>query len=274
MKLRSMLSLGVALFGLGAQGVRAEPEPFHALLSPDFICVPLGATFSVAFAVDSTAQQFNGYEVTIEHDPAILSFQSVAQGSLMTTACPNRFVSTTQTDSTVTYTHVILCSGVNVNGPGELSVYTYTADAIGSSPLHIASQPDQTFYDAGLYVWPNHPTRPRQVSFTDALVVVYDASAVEEGALPSPPLHVWPNPTRERTEVAWSVSRPGPVTLRLFDLSGREWWRWSRSDVPVGPLHVVWSQGDLGDQRLPTGTYFLEARAGAERSGARVLLVR
>ena len=78
-------------------------------------------------------------------------------------SCPNRFTNLASTDSTVTYTHVVLCGGLSLDGPGELSRYTFEGLAVGVSPADIVSDVSCTFFDAGKCVGPDHPTRPRDV---------------------------------------------------------------------------------------------------------------
>jgi hypothetical protein len=153
---------------------KAQPAPFNAFLEPEFQRIALGDTARLAFAVDSTATQFNGYGVTLGFDPVMAAFDTVTEGQLMKDACgnPNFFPSAVVTDSTVFVDHVILCAGVSVSGPGELSVFRFDPLAEGLSEVRILTDPDFLFYDAGIYVNPSHPTFPRQVFLENAWIAV------------------------------------------------------------------------------------------------------
>lgn len=272
------ITLAAAALALGASSAAAV-EPFHALMDPNFLCVPLGSTITVAFAVDSTAQQFNGYEVTIKHDPGILTYLGLQEGSLMTSACPNRFHIESTTDSTVTYAHVVLCNGVSLNGPGELSLYTFSCDQVGTTHLEIVSNPDRTFYDAGLYIWPLHPTRPRQVSFSNAEIVVFDATSV--GDMPAGlrtdltlRLEVTPNPNRGTGALSFRTEAPGPAAFSLFDAGGRLVGQRVLDQVPAGPQRIVWETQDLAPGRLSAGTYFARVLTREGSGVTRFVVVR
>ena len=257
----------------------AAVEPFHALMDPSFLCVPLGSSITVAFAVDSTAHQFNGYEVTIKHDPSILTYLGLQEGALMTSSCPNRFHVETTTDSTVTYAHVVLCNGVSLDGPGQLSLYTFRCDQVGDTHLEIVSNPDRTFYDAGLYVWPLHPTRPRQVTFANAEIVVFDATAVGDlpaglNTDPTLRLEVTPNPNRGAGALSFRIETPGPAALTLFDAGGRVVGQRVLSHVPAGPQRIVWESRDLTPGRLSAGTYFARLLTPEGSGVARFVVLR
>ncbi len=273
---RALLAM---LIGFGMVRPAAAVEDFHALIDPSFLCVPLGSTITLAFAVDSTAHQFNGYEVTIKHDPSILTYQGLAEGALMTSSCPNRFQFATTTDSSVTFAHVVLCNGVSLDGPGELSRYTFSCDEVGVTQIEIISDPDRTFFDAGLYIWPLHATRPRQVSFSNAEIVVYDASDVSS---PIPGMRtertlrvsVNPNPNQGIGALLFRLGSPGSAVVDLFDARGRSVERRVMEDVPAGAQSIVLGEGDQTSRRLPAGTYFARVLTSEGVGYSRFVVVR
>jgi hypothetical protein len=251
-------------------------EEFNAYLLPDTSVVAQGATFDVSFEVDASAHSFNGYEVRIHWNPRTLSLVSVHEGSLMTDFCPNRFTNLSQTDSTVTYTHVVLCNGLSLNGPGVLSRFTFIADSIGVSPLMIFSNPDQTFYDAGRYVNPNHPTYPRQVVLHDAVVVVADPTsgissphASDAGRLE---IRITPNPATRSGAIRFGLARETPVRVEVLDVQGRLVWEWGEETAGPGAVDLEWQGIDRNGARVSSGIYFCRVRAGSE-SGVRTLVL-
>ena len=176
----------------------------------------------------------------------------------MTGACGNTFRILTETDSTLTYGHSLLCSGVSLNGPGLLSTYHFRGLVNGTSPLTIISNPDRSFGDAGLYVSPNHPTFPRQVIFHNAEIIVGPQSGIESGAVPPLEFRLEqnvPNPFSFATAIPFELAAAGPVALEIFDVAGRRVWADSAA-LPPGAHRITW-RGNAPDQApLPSGIYF------------------
>ena len=250
-----------------------EPAPFHALIDPPLVPDAIvGQELELHFAVDSTAMQFNGYEVTIQYDPTILEFEGVDEGALMTGACAQTFEILAETDSTITYTHVLLCSGVSADGPGVLSTFRFRPLALGTSPIVVTSNPNRTFVDAGVWVSPAHPTFPRQVSFEDGLVIVVDPTS--EAPMPSAPsiglrLEVWPNPVVDAAQLRVLSSREGWFDAEVVDVAGRQVWSqraWAESNEP---LSLEWTP-----PRGRSGVYFVRARLADRTVMERVVSVR
>lgn len=255
-----------------AQG-RGEVPEFHCFLRPTVLCEALVEDIlEVHFEVDSTAMGFNGYELTLHFDPAILEPLGVVEGTLMTDACVSRFQNVTTTDSTLTFSHVVLCAGVSLDGPGRLSTYRFRAVGAGESEIRIASDPDRLFVDAGLWVWPLHPTDPRQVVFLDegktTICVSDPGSAGVEGPLDeadvdplasSVPLslRLVPNPGRDvRIELRGAPA--GWVEVELLGPDGR---RLARRNLMLSPqANASLSIEELAGPELPAGSYFVRAR--------------
>ncbi|MCA9727993.1 MAG: hypothetical protein KC729_09945 [Candidatus Eisenbacteria bacterium] len=257
------------------------PDEFHALLDPtlyDFVL--LGDDFYVSFAVDSTAMQFNGYEVRVEFDPTYLDFTGVVEGSLMTEACPTRFRNLAQTDSSVVYTHVVLCAGVSLDGPGVLSEFHFKALTVGETDVRITSDPNETFVDAGIWVNPDHPTYPRQVSFTDSHVIILDpTSDVEPSDPPVMPtdglrLSVWPQPMTDRASLRIDPTGTGWIITEIVNVEGRQIWDDRSWGEPGSPLRLEWSGRTRTGERVGAGTYFVRATQGNRSAVQRIVTVR
>jgi hypothetical protein len=197
--------------------------------------------------------------ITIQYDPDIVDFlPPVIEGQLMLEACGNTFKVLTQTDSTVTYTHAILCAGVALDGPGVLSVYRFRGLAIGVSPITITSDPDRSFLNEGLYINPNHPTFPRQVIFHDAEIRVLEPAGMDSGEVPPLQFRLEqnvPNPFSIATAVGFELGAAGPVALEIFDVTGRRVWA-DYAELPPGHHQVIWRGTGLDAMALPSGIYF------------------
>jgi hypothetical protein len=80
---------------------------------------------------------------------------------------------------------------------------------------------------------------------------------------------VYPIPARDQATVAFDLPAASRVSLRLFDLSGREvaapmseWMTQGRHDVP------------LRTNGLPAGAYYYELRAGNALETRKLLVTR
>jgi hypothetical protein len=267
--------LGVVTLGGPARAV----DPFHAFLLPtlpDTVYAPIGTNVLVPFWVDTSALHFNGYDLLVGCDPAVVTPDSVLEGSLFVNACPNRWLHVTLTDSSFAVSHVLLCAGVAVDGPGTLCQLLLHADTLGVSPLDILSEPDRTFYDEGLYVWPEHPTRPRQVYLHSAVVLVFDPTAgVPAGALPrrTDSLRIYPNPSDGDCRLEFDLPAAGEARLVLAGPDGRLLGSWSCPRLEAGGQSLVWSTRERLGMPLPRGVYYfrLEADSGVFTGGLSIL---
>jgi hypothetical protein len=275
-------ALGLALasgLALAPSLLAAQPAEFRAFLRPETSATEPGQAVDIRFEVDASGQHFNAYAVTIAFDPAIVDFEPpVVEGSLMTGVCGQTIAFPEVTDSTVTYTHAILCAGQTVNGPGILSTYRFRALANGSSPIRIVSDPSCTFADAGVCVNPAHPTLPRQVVFTNAEIQVGPPVAVASGELsPSPEvflLPIAPNPFRPATALRFELDRSLPVVLAIHDAAGRQVWERAWPDLAPGRHETWWSGRDGAGAPVPSGIYFLRLVAGDAVQTRKLSLVR
>jgi hypothetical protein len=261
-------------------------EEFQAFLLPDTIRTGPDSLVSVRFEVDSTAHSFNGYRITVEYDPAIVAFITEAEGHLMVDRCPERFTRIAMSDSSITYSHSVLCDGLSLDGPGVLSVFTFRALALGMSHLRITSDPDRSFCDGGLYIWPGHPTYPRQVILHDAVILVLDpASDAPDGGgqmIGSPAVcagptrieWVQPNPFQARSEIRFQVGAAGLLDLSIFDVMGRHVRTIVDGTIGPGPHVEVWDGLRQDGRSAASGRYYCVLRAGSRMDRVPLVLAR
>lgn len=252
---------------------------FHAYLLPDVSVTQIGEAIEVRFEVDSTAVEFNGYQVTIQYDPAIVSLLAVNEGALMTGACGSTFFVVNETDTTVTVTHVILCgpNPASLDGPGVLSTFRFAGVQEGESPLVFLSDPDSTFADGGTPINPNHPTLPRQVFLHPATVRVTGNIGVE-GQSPASRLVLEqnvPNPFNPATVIGFATRAAGAVRLEIFDAAGRSVRRWSWSELPAGRHQVRWDAlRTAGRGELASGIYIYRLASPTGLASRKMTLIR
>ena len=64
------------------------------------------------------------------------------------------------------------------------------------------------------------------------------------------------------------------VTVRLYDVSGREVASVFRGRLPEGGARVVWDGTDSSGHRAASGVYFARAEAGGELASSKVVYLR
>jgi hypothetical protein len=158
-----------------------------------------------------------------------------------------------------------------VDGPGVLITWTFTALACTEpdlpTPLLFDSDPDRMFADAGLWVWPGHPTFPRQVVAADtALVVCVPLGADPSASAVSTPTRVWPNPWRGPGPATLSLGDlgRGPGRVTLYAVNGRRLWETAVA-ADAGTLRLPW---------LPAGVYLCQATRGESHHTGRFTRLR
>jgi len=118
---------GIALALATAAPFTPASADVSVSIYPHTICAEPQQLFTAYLWVDVAGSGFDGYETRIRFDPELLDFVSVRQESLMTDLCYNTWWRHNETDSTVWISHVALCGGDTLSGPGALSAITFRA---------------------------------------------------------------------------------------------------------------------------------------------------
>lgn len=84
-----------------------------------------------------------------------------------------------------------------------------------------------------------------------------------------------PNPLHESTQVEYRLRERAPVSIGVFDASGRRVRRLlSGESVAAGPHAIDWdARNDLG-RHVPAGLYFMKISAGREAEKSRLVVVK
>jgi hypothetical protein len=82
-------------------------------------------------------------------------------------------------------------------------------------------------------------------------------------------LTVGPSPSSGGVDVEFELPRAARVSLRVFDIGGREIATLDRGDHPAGRDRLRWDT-----RGIASGLYFCELIAGADRAVRRLLVVR
>ena len=87
------------------------------------------------------------------------------------------------------------------------------------------------------------------------------------------PITVWPNPFGPTASIAYSISSPAEVKLRIYDVSGRLVQTLVDGVRAKGEYSVSWDSRDARGMEAPPGVYFLRLETGTQvRTGTIVLL--
>ena len=80
-----------------------------------------------------------------------------------------------------------------------------------------------------------------------------------------------PNPFSRATRLTFTLAHAGPVSLRVFDVHGREVRTLVRATRSAGSNTVTWDGRDAGGAGAPVGIYFLRLEADGQALARRII---
>lgn len=83
----------------------------------------------------------------------------------------------------------------------------------------------------------------------------------------------YPNPFRTSTTISYTVERPGPVAIEIFDVVGRSVRRLVEEDRPRGSYTATWDGTDDRGQPVASGRYFYRLRIGDSVGSKQVIRI-
>jgi hypothetical protein len=72
----------------------------------------------------------------------------------------------------------------------------------------------------------------------------------------------FPNPFNPSTNIPFILARSGLVTIKIYDLMGREIITLLDSDKNEGSYHVTWLGKDKFGESMPSGIYIYQIKSG------------
>ena len=267
MTIRACCFLSLALASLLTAPALAD---VHVAILPSPVMVNPGDIFDVELTITEEGAPFNGYDAIVGYDPAALTFlqrpQADQEGPLMTLACPNRFhvFTADAAQGRLSISHVLLCAGVNVTGPGVVYRLRFQAGPQeGATTLALLE--GTAFYRAGNYVTPVH--------MTNASVLIGISTGTPAPAAGTLALRAAPNPFNPSTTFAFAAVDAGPARLALYDARGQLVRVLLDEAVAAGPRHVRWDGTDGGGRPVAAGVYVARLDVAGRRAVSRVTLV-
>jgi flagellar hook assembly protein FlgD len=100
-----------------------------------------------------------------------------------------------------------------------------------------------------------------------------DAAAAVPEEIPIPPaaFRALPNPYSDMTRLGFSLDRDEPVTLAVFDVSGRLVRTLIDRRLGAGVYYVSWDGRNSRGRKIPSGVYFCRLETGEKVRTAKVL---
>lgn len=83
-----------------------------------------------------------------------------------------------------------------------------------------------------------------------------------------------PNPFNPRTDLAFDLASAGPVSMRIYDVSGRLQRVLLDEALPAGRHTAAWDGRDDAGHTLASGIYFVQLRAPGFAAVRKAVLVR
>jgi hypothetical protein len=99
-------------------------------------------------------------------------------------------------------------------------------------------------------------------------------TGIGEGTLPVIPLRAWPNPARGLHHLRYTLDASAPVTLQVYDASGRRVRTIENGVQGAGSHEASWDGRDEEGRPVAPGLYILRLASGDEAQAIKLLRVR
>jgi hypothetical protein len=239
---------------------------------PASISVEPGQIFDVELTIIQAGAAFNAYDAVVGFDPDVLTFiqrpAAEQEGPLMTEVCGNTFHSfqVGPFDDTLNISHVLLCAGASVTGPGVVYRLRFQASDLNTT-TDISLLQGTAFYLAGIFVTP--------VFTYDSEVQIGAISPVPDipGTL-SPNLSAAPNPFNPSTRIFFDVAEEATARITVYSSRGSRVAVLFDGQASAGPNSVVWDGRDTQGLNVGSGVYLVRLELGGESYLRRVTLLK
>lgn len=268
----AVLGLLAALAVVGLVPAAASASGVNVAVLPDSGYVVPGAEFTLELWLTSPGDSIDGFDATLEYDPAVLTFLqtsplSLQEGTAMKSspACGTTAHYFTTSDDSLVISDVLLCGGTGIRGPGQLYKVRFRAS---TSPqwtwLRIRHV---QFYRRGLFVGPAHAE-------DGAVAIGMPVDVPVAGATPpATRVRVAPNPCRTQAAIVVETAAAGPQQVLVCDVQGRAVRHLERGVVAAGTRRIAWDGRDDAGARLAPGVYRVLVSAPGATVGARMVLL-
>ena len=173
-------------------------------------------------------------------------------------------------------------AGIN-RAPGSPSldpdwIQVYTGPFLGNSEI------DTCYFDThgfmpGFYLMEVITTNHQGITCRDLrMVLLIDPTTDSDPGTPGIRTGLqgtYPNPFNPTTTIAWSIEKDGPVTLAIYDISGRRIRTLLNAKVAEAGTHTTtWDGLDDNGRNVSSGVYFCRFSSGVIESSTKMILLR
>jgi hypothetical protein len=114
--------------------------------------------------------------------------------------------------------------------------------------------------------------------FSGGYETVLSSHGMQSGSDPHAELHyafnVVSNPSLNHTRMVYSVPEQTPVTIAIYDISGRQVKYFDRGMQKPGQYALFWNGADERGRAAPAGVYFIRFATEARVEQKKILLLR
>jgi hypothetical protein len=167
----------------------------------------------------------------------------------------------------------------DLNNPDPTPLVGSELDISGTSFVGL----DPAFFDSTSYRGAFKPGVPMYGQWTrcwtnfDPQNTEYNTGTADVGGRPSHSANMlfqnYPNPfaAASGTNIHYSVAKPGPVRIHIFDAAGRL-VNTIMDQAKVGENSIVWNGKDSNGGTVPSGVYFYQINADGFKAQKRMML--
>jgi len=269
--MRHVAFAAVVCIGLGLSLVTTPVSAGASVsVSPESTLVEPGDTFSVFLWKDSVDVTFDGYEAVVTYDPAVIRYLGATEESVMVDSCWNRWWVVTPSSGSIFISHVLMCGGITVEGPGALSALTFEAISEGSTAISV----DYFWFTlSGIWI--------KDVDWHDGIIDVGDLSGVGKGPEDGEftlSVMARPNPAREFDITIQGAPPSGtgsiPSQLEIYDVQGRVVASPRLTAADPNRWSYEWNGTGENGSRLAGGVYFARIAMPGFSACRRIVLLR
>ncbi|MBN2171588.1 MAG: VCBS repeat-containing protein, partial [Candidatus Krumholzibacteriota bacterium] len=133
-----------------------------------------------------------------------------------------------------------------------------------------------TAADSVVVRWPGGATDRFLAVTADQLAHLVEGTGTAAGEAPAGRLRLtnWPNPFNPGTRIAFTLSRPGAVTLTVHDARGRRLALLARGEWTAGRHELNWDGRDAAGRALPSGVYVARLQGPDGTAARRLVLLK
>lgn len=118
-------------------------------------------------------------------------------------------------------------------------------------------------------------TAPNRIPYASTIAITESTGVVGGGAARvTALLQNSPNPFNPSTEIAFTLARPGRVSIAVYDVGGRRVASLKDGEAEAGSFRLVWDGRDESGQDVAAGTYFVRMLGADSHFERKMILLR